>query len=85
MWVDLFGMISPGVVAYVEVRAKHENRSGAVAHALRKLGAIVESKFTNEVTHVIYKDGKMDGLATMWDKEGKVVDQSRFKNGVKVK
>ena len=45
-------------MAFVDVRSTFENRSKAVASQLRKLGATVVPKFTNEVTHVIFRDGK---------------------------
>ncbi|XP_072170062.1 microcephalin-like [Diadema setosum] len=46
------------VLAYVEVRTKAENRSRGVSKQLELLGAKVSTKFTNDVTHVIWKDGK---------------------------
>ncbi|XP_013380533.1 microcephalin-like [Lingula anatina] len=46
------------VVAYVEVRTNSDNRSQAIGKELEALGATVVKKFTNEVTHVIFKDGK---------------------------
>ena len=46
------------MVAYVEVRSNHENRSNAVCHELRQLGAEVVDKLGPEVTHVIWKEGK---------------------------
>nr|XP_054772049.1 bromodomain-containing protein DDB_G0270170-like [Lytechinus pictus] len=46
------------VVAYIEVRTKTENRSKGVSKQLELLGAKVEKKFTNDVTHVVWKDGK---------------------------
>ncbi|KAK3091918.1 hypothetical protein FSP39_023727 [Pinctada imbricata] len=45
------------VVAYVEVRSGHDNRSRAVCKELVQLGAVVEKKFTDDVTHVIFKEG----------------------------
>ena len=42
----------------MEVRTGTENRSKAVCRELINMGASVEPKFTNEVTHVIFKDGK---------------------------
>jgi hypothetical protein len=51
-------MLVAGVVACVEVRSKNENRSVAVSHELRKMGAQVVDKLTPEVTHVIWKEGK---------------------------
>ena len=47
-----------GVVAYVEVRSKNENRSSAVRHELLQLGAQVVNKLGPDVTHVIWKEGK---------------------------
>ncbi|KAK7491990.1 hypothetical protein BaRGS_00016836, partial [Batillaria attramentaria] len=46
------------VVAYVEVRTANDNRSAAVKRVLERMGAKVEEKFTDEVTHVIFKEGK---------------------------
>ena len=46
------------VVAYVEVRTESDNRSGAIKRILQRLGARVEDKFTNDVTHCIFKEGK---------------------------
>ena len=46
------------VVAYVEVRTGAENRSKAIISKLRQQGAIVVDKLSDEVTHVIWKDGK---------------------------
>ncbi|XP_046353576.2 uncharacterized protein LOC124133267 isoform X1 [Haliotis rufescens] len=46
-----------GVTAYVEVRTCNDNRSHAISSALRQLGAVVADKFTDDVTHVIYKEG----------------------------
>ncbi|XP_046544827.1 uncharacterized protein LOC124255034 isoform X2 [Haliotis rubra] len=46
-----------GVTAYVEVRTCNDNRSHAISAALRQLGAVVASKFTDDVTHVIFKEG----------------------------
>ncbi|ELU07307.1 hypothetical protein CAPTEDRAFT_222250 [Capitella teleta] len=47
-----------GVVAHVEVRSKHENRSHAVEKELLRLGASIEPKLTKTVTHVVFKEGK---------------------------
>lgn len=46
-----------GVVAYAEVRSTNDNRSKAICDVLLELGATVVKKFTNEVTHVIFKEG----------------------------
>ncbi|KAL5020553.1 hypothetical protein ScPMuIL_003445 [Solemya velum] len=45
------------VVAYVEVRSGRDNRSKAVCWVLEQLGAVVAKSFTDEVTHVIFKEG----------------------------
>ncbi|XP_071837773.1 microcephalin-like isoform X2 [Apostichopus japonicus] len=50
------------VVAYVEVRTKTENRSRGVQYQLEQLGANVVSKLSNNVTHLIWKDGKKPTL-----------------------
>ncbi|XP_077870405.1 uncharacterized protein LOC102805140 [Saccoglossus kowalevskii] len=46
------------VVAFVEVRSKAENRSRAVAKQLELLGARVSPKLTDDVTHLVWKEGK---------------------------
>ena len=46
------------ITAYVEVRSQFANDSRAVAQQLKKLGAIISPKFSHEVTHVVFKDGK---------------------------
>ncbi|KAK3921341.1 Microcephalin [Frankliniella fusca] len=46
-----------GVVAYVEVRSGHDNRSMGVRTQLRALGATVVEKMSKEVTHVIFNEG----------------------------
>ncbi len=51
-------LFSPDVVAYVEVRTGADNRSKAIVSKLRQLGASVEGKLCDKVTHVIWKDGK---------------------------
>ena len=45
------------MVAYVEVRTTNDNRSAAVRRELQLLGASVVKKFTNDVTHVVFKEG----------------------------
>ena len=50
--------IIPDVIAYVEVRSGHENRSKAVSAELIRLGATVEEKFTKDVTHVVFREGR---------------------------
>ncbi|XP_041359251.1 microcephalin-like [Gigantopelta aegis] len=46
------------VVAFVDVRTKNDNRSRGISCVLEQLGARVVDKFTNDVTHVIFKEGK---------------------------
>lgn len=46
-----------GVVAYVEVRMEGDNRSGVIKDQLRALGASVQERLNQSVTHVIFKDG----------------------------
>lgn len=58
----LFLFFSTDVVAYVEVRSGNDNRSGCIVKELTQLGAEVVPKFTQEVTHVIFKDGKKSTL-----------------------
>ncbi|KAL8590491.1 hypothetical protein ACOMHN_011704 [Nucella lapillus] len=50
--------ILKGVVAYVEVRTASDNRSAAVKWVLERMGARVAEKFSDDVTHVIFKEGK---------------------------
>ncbi|XP_068748669.1 microcephalin-like [Montipora capricornis] len=50
--------ILQGVVAYIEVRSNTENRFEGISKQVEMLGAMVTKKFTPEVTHVIFKDGK---------------------------
>lgn len=45
------------VIAYVEVRTTNDNRSEAIRKELENLGAMVTKKFTDDVTHVIFKEG----------------------------
>ncbi|RUS75132.1 hypothetical protein EGW08_017116 [Elysia chlorotica] len=56
-----------GVVAFVEVRSSNDNRSAAIAHELSQLGAKVEPTFSDEVTHVVYKEG----LKRTWNRATK--------------
>lgn len=46
------------VVAYVEVRTANDNRSAAVKRVLERMGARVQEKFSDDVTHVVFKEGK---------------------------
>lgn len=45
------------VVAYVEVRSTNDNRSKAICRELVQLGAVVAKTFTDDVTHVVLKEG----------------------------
>jgi len=51
--------IFEGVVAYVEFRTKHENRSKCVEEVLQEMGAVVRQKLSKDVTHMIFKDGSL--------------------------
>lgn len=53
----VMSVLLDGIVAYVEVRSGHDNRSRGVKAHLRKLGATVEDKFTKKVTHVVFNEG----------------------------
>ena len=81
------------VVAYVEVRTSHENRSRCVQEQLSSLGATVSQRLTKQVTHVIFKDGSlgtynrakklgMHIVSVTWieacKKEGRRVDEKLF-------
>ncbi|KAL3867871.1 hypothetical protein ACJMK2_040717 [Sinanodonta woodiana] len=55
--IKLTGIYYDDVVAYVEVRSTNDNRSQAICKELESLGARVSKKFTDDVTHVIYKEG----------------------------
>lgn len=58
----LASSILQGVVAYVDVRTESDNRSRAVGLELEHLGATVVDRFTDDVTHFVYKDGKKRSL-----------------------
>ncbi|XP_033738214.1 microcephalin-like [Pecten maximus] len=45
------------VVAYVEVRSTNDNRTKAICKELENLGAKIKKTFTDDVTHVVYKEG----------------------------
>ncbi|OWF35919.1 uncharacterized protein LOC110442362 [Mizuhopecten yessoensis] len=45
------------VVAYVEVRSTNDNRTKAICKELENLGAKIKKTFTEDVTHVVYKEG----------------------------
>ena len=51
-------IIFSGVIAFVDVRTESDNRSRAIGHELQQLGAVVVDRLTDDVTHVIYKDGR---------------------------
>ncbi|XP_047114762.1 uncharacterized protein LOC124795031 isoform X1 [Schistocerca piceifrons] len=50
-------LILQDVIAYVEVRSGGDNRSMGVKDQLQRLGAVVSDTFSDEVTHVVFKDG----------------------------
>lgn len=50
-------LLLDGVVAYVEVRSGHDNRSRGVKTQLKKLGARVVDTLTKDVTHVVFNEG----------------------------
>ena len=53
-------LFASDVVAYVDVRSASgtANMSRAIMKELVNLGATVVTKFTPEVTHVVFKEGK---------------------------
>ncbi|KAG5864625.1 hypothetical protein JTB14_038399 [Gonioctena quinquepunctata] len=51
-----FNKILEGVVAYIEIKSKQQDRSSGVKALVRSMGAAVEDHFSKEVTHVIFKD-----------------------------
>ena len=60
------------VTAYVDVRSGSENRSLAIACELTRLGATVLDRFTEGVTHVVFKDGHKRTLNMARRREGRV-------------
>lgn len=53
------------MTAFVDVRSSDgSNRSGVVRDRLAALGATVLSKLTNEVTHVVFRDGLKVGCSS---------------------
>ncbi|XP_060520180.1 microcephalin [Cylas formicarius] len=52
-----FEKVFEGVVAFVEINSKNQDRSAGAKVILRSMGAVVEDTFTKHVTHVIFKDG----------------------------
>lgn len=57
MTLTLATNATTGVVAYVEVRMEGDNRSGVIKDQLRALGASVQDRLNQSVTHVIFRDG----------------------------
>lgn len=51
----LFDKLLDGVVAFVEVKTKGQDRSNGVKALMISMGANVKDSFTREVTHVIFK------------------------------
>lgn len=47
------------VVACVQVRSMHENRSKYVEQELERLGAVITANITKKTTHLIFKDGSL--------------------------
>ncbi|XP_062507282.1 microcephalin-like isoform X2 [Corticium candelabrum] len=47
-----------GVVALVDVRGQCENRFRGIAREVEKLGGKAVSRFTSDITHVIFQNGK---------------------------
>lgn len=45
------------MIAFVEVYSGAENRTRYIANEIRNLGATVSQRFTNKVTHVIFREG----------------------------
>ena len=54
-----------GTLIFVDVRAENENRSKAISQELGKLGAEIGGKISNQVTHVVYEDGRQSTLTQM--------------------
>ncbi|KAJ8952454.1 hypothetical protein NQ314_007527 [Rhamnusium bicolor] len=52
-----FNKLLDGVIAYVEIKSKDQDRSNGAKALMRSMGAIVRDQFTKDVTHVIFKDG----------------------------
>ncbi|XP_055886393.1 microcephalin-like isoform X1 [Biomphalaria glabrata] len=59
--------ILKGIVAYVEVRSNNDNRSAAVYKELEFLGSEIRTSFSDDVTHVVFKEG----LKRTWNKARK--------------
>uniref|UniRef100_A0A1Y1L3Q4 BRCT domain-containing protein n=1 Tax=Photinus pyralis TaxID=7054 RepID=A0A1Y1L3Q4_PHOPY len=52
-----FGELLKGVVAYVEIRSKGEDRSAGAKMLMQSMGATVLDVLNRKVTHVVFKDG----------------------------
>lgn len=50
-----FDQLLNGVVAFVEVKSKGQDRSNGVKALMVSMGAIVKDSFTKEVTHIVFK------------------------------
>lgn len=50
-----FNKLLDGVIAYVEIKSKDQDRSSAVKALIKSMGATVRDKFTKDVTHVVFK------------------------------
>ncbi|XP_034232087.1 serine-rich adhesin for platelets-like [Thrips palmi] len=53
----VMSVLLSGVVAYVEVRSGHDNRSKGVKAHMRSLGATIEETLNRNVTHVVFNEG----------------------------
>lgn len=53
----VMSVLLKGVVAYVEVRSGHDNRSKGVKAHMRSLGATIEETLNRKVTHVVFNEG----------------------------
>ncbi|XP_065060268.1 microcephalin-like [Rhopilema esculentum] len=54
--------ILEGVIAFVDVRSNHDNRSAGVGKVLERLGATVVKKLIPEITHVVFSNGLQSTL-----------------------
>ncbi len=71
-WLIVF---AADITVYVEVRAENgmENRSKSIMGALVLMGATVVPKLNNDVTHVVWKNGKKSTVDRALKKGAKVV------------
>lgn len=51
----LFDKLLDGVIAYVEIKSKDQDRSSGAKALMKSMGATIRDKFTNDVTHVVFK------------------------------